>query len=366
MNPNDTIPLVELTRGGLVESRHAGALAVVDAAGNLLAAAGNPHTVAYLRSSAKPFQALPTVSLGALDHFGLGEAELAVMCASHHGTAEHVAAVQRILDALGLDPTALRCGVHWPISEAATRALAAAGGAPDTRHNNCSGKHAGMLTLARYLHAESADYTLPEHPVQQAILHQLSELTGLPSERIHQAPDGCTVPAFAIPLARAALAYARLIQPTAPDAQRRVVQAMTTYPHLVSDHDALDDQLMRAGQGTIVCKGGAEGYQGLGVWTPDGRAVGLALKIADGNARGKGPVLVQVLETLGLVDAATLARLEPLRCPPITNRRGQVVGEMRPAFTLQRFSPPSLLASCLVNRDSRSSHAHVRTASGDA
>ena len=140
---DDSVLLVEVTRGGLVESSHRGALAVVDSEAGLLASAGNPLLVAYLRSTAKPFQALPTVAAGALDHFGLDDEALALMCASHHGTEAHVAIDQRILDAIGLDKSALRCGVHWPIDEAASRRLAQLGLEPDARHNNCSGKHAG-------------------------------------------------------------------------------------------------------------------------------------------------------------------------------------------------------------------------------
>ena len=340
-NEGDVL-LVKVTRGGLVESTHRGALAVVDSEGGLLAAAGNPHCVAYLRSAAKPFQVLPTVAAGALDHFGLDEEALALMCASHHGTEAHVAIDQRILGAIGLDQSALRCGVHWPIDEAASRRLAQSGLEPDARHNNCSGKHAGMLTLSRLWGCEEDDYTLPEHPVQQAILDRLAELTSLPPAHIHFAPDGCTVPAFALPLGRAALAFARLIDPSAPADCQRVVAAMQAYPHVVSNYGALDDTLMRAAgsSGAIVSKGGAEGYQGIGIRLPDGRSVGIALKMADGSPRAKGPVIYAVLKALSLVDPTTLARLEPLQRPPITNHRHQVVGEIRPVFTLTRFDPP--------------------------
>lgn len=323
------VPLVELTRGGLVESSHCGALAVVDSEGRLLAAAGDPYFVAYLRSSAKPFQALPTVASGALEHYGLDDEALALMCASHHGTEMHVAITQCILDAIGLDRSALRCGVHWPIDEAAGRRLAAAGLEPDARHNNCSGKHAGMLALSRFWELVDLDYTRPNHPVQQVILQRLAELCGLSPESIPTASDGCTVPTFAAPLANAALAFARLAAPNAPADCRRVVAAMQAHPHVVSGDGALDDVLMRAGAGAIVAKGGAEGYQGLGIRTSDGRSVGLALKVSDGNPRAKGPVIVAVLEALGLVDTAVLDRLEPLRRPPILNHRRQVVGEMR-------------------------------------
>lgn len=340
---NDTTLLTELTRGAVVESAHCGALAVVDSQGVLLAAAGSPQHVAYLRSSAKPFQALPTVDAGALDYYGLDDRALALMCASHHGTEEHVQVCQRILDAIGLDVGALRCGVHWPVDEAASRRLAAAGLEPDARHNNCSGKHAGMLTLARFWNLDDLDYTRPNHPVQAAILARLAAMAGLEPAAIHVAPDGCTVPAFALPLAAAALAFARLIDPAATADCRRVVAAMQAHPHLVSGHGALDDTLMRAGAGALVSKGGAEGYQGVGLRTPDGRSVGLALKIADGTARAKGPVIVAVLERLGLVEAAVLARLEPLRRPAIMNHRQQVVGEMRAVVDVTALRPPAAI-----------------------
>jgi L-asparaginase II len=340
---DDTVPLAELTRGDVVESSHRGALAVVDSAGNLLAAAGNARHVAYLRSSAKPFQALPTVDAGALDYFHLDDQALALMCASHHGTEEHVQVCQHILSAIGLEVAALRCGVHWPIDEEAGRRLAADGLAPDARHNNCSGKHAGMLTLARFWGLDDLDYTRPDHPVQAAISARLAAMSGLPAQAMHIAPDGCTVPAFALPLASAALAFARLVDPAAPGDCRRVVTAMQTWPHLVSGRGALDDTLMQAGAGAIVSKGGAEGYHGLGVRTPDGRSVGLTLKMADGNPRAKGPVLVSVLETLNLVEPTVLARLEPLRRPPIVNHRQQVVGEMRAVLDLnQRGAQPAM------------------------
>jgi L-asparaginase II len=328
-----------------VESSHYGALAVVDSAGNLLAAAGNPRHVAYLRSSAKPFQALPAVDAGALDFFRLDDRALALMCASHHGTEEHVEVCQHILDAIGLDAAALRCGVHWPIDEEAGRRLAAAGLTPDARHNNCSGKHAGMLTLARFWGLDDLDYTRPDHPVQAAIFARLALMSDLPAKAIHVAPDGCTVPAFALPLASAALAFARLVDPAAPGDCQRVVAAMQAWPHLVSGHGALDDTLMRAGAGAIVSKGGAEGYHGLGVRTPDGRSVGLALKMADGNPRAKGPVLFSVLETLNLVEPAVLARLEALRRPAIVNHRQQKVGEMRALMDVQRPAAPAAIST---------------------
>ncbi len=312
----------------------------LNSTGRLLASAGDPFYTTYLRSSAKPFQALPIVASGAFDHSGLAQDALALMCASHHGTEEHVAVCQRILDASGLDVSALRCGVHWPIDEEATRRLAAAGLTPDLRHNNCSGKHSGMLTLATFWGCADSDYTDPHHPVQAAILQGLAGLVSLPAGDILVAPDNCTVPAFALPLANAALAYARLIDPAAPPEAGRIVAAMQAYPHLISGRGALDDTLMRAGAGALVAKGGAEGYQGIGIRTPDGLSLGFTLKMADGAGRAKGPVIYAVLERLGLVNQDVLASLESLRCPEVRNHRQVVVGEMRPAFELTVYDPP--------------------------
>lgn len=345
---DETVVLAELTRGAVVESSHRGALAVVDSQGNFLGATGDPWHLAYLRSAAKPFQALPTVESGALDFFGLDDQALALMCGSHYGAEEHVAICQRILDTIGLDVAALRCGVHWPIDEAASRRLAAAGLEPDARHNNCSGKHAGMLTLTRHWGLEDLDYTQPDHPVQVAIRAQIAALTDLPDEAILTASDGCTVPAFALPLANVALAFARLMEPDAPAARQRIVAAMQAYPHLVSGHGALDETLMLAGAGAIVSKGGAEGYQGVGIRTPDGRSVGIALKIEDGTSRARGVVTVAVLEALGLVEPAVLARLEPLRRPPILNHRQQVVGEMEAVMHVTR--PAAVVAATMAER----------------
>ncbi|MEA3335915.1 MAG: asparaginase [Chloroflexota bacterium] len=329
-----------VTRGEIVESSHLGALAVVDNRGALLAAAGNPKYVTYLRSSAKPFQALPTVASGALDHYDLDQEALAIMCASHHGTETHVAAVQDILDAIGLNQSFLRCGTHWPIDQEAHRRLAAAGQEADARHNNCSGKHAGMLTLARFWASQDLDYTGLDHPVQRAILARFSEMASYPMAAIITASDGCSLPTFAVPLANAALAFARLSAPDAPPECRRVVSAMQAYPHLVSNHGALDDQLMQAGKGAIVCKGGAEGYQGIAIKAGNDRSLGIALKVADGNPRALGAVIVSLLESLDLVDAGTMQRLQPLRNPPVKNHRGTTVGEIRAAMSVDRFDPP--------------------------
>jgi L-asparaginase II len=205
-------PLVEVTRGYEVESEHAGAIAVVDAAGHLVASVGQPTHATYVRSCAKPFQALAFVCSGAADHFGATEEELALVCASHGGEPEHIALVESLLRKTGVRVEDLRCGVHPPLDKAARDGLRAAGGEPSALHNNCSGKHVGMLATARYLDLSTADYLDPDHGVQIAILGILATLAGLEPDEIGISVDGCSAPVFYLPLRAFSLALARLAE----------------------------------------------------------------------------------------------------------------------------------------------------------
>ncbi len=330
-------PLVEVTRGGRVESIHFGAVAVVDASGRLVAHVGDPDRIAYLRSTAKPFQLLPLVEAGGADRFGFAERELAVMAASHSGEPRHVQTVQAILDKIGLGENALQCGAHWPLSEASARALRETGREPTPIYNNCSGKHAGMLAQCIQQGLSTHDYLDPSHPVQGAILQTLAELSGLAPGAIDVAIDGCSAPCFGMPLRACALAFARLADPAAlPEARRRaalrIVGAMTAYPEMVGGEGRLDTDLMRAARGRVASKGGAEGYQGAAL---PSRGLGIAIKIADGNGqRGCGPVVVETLRQLGALDDAALDQLRGHHGSVVKNHRGLEVGEVKPAFKL--------------------------------
>ena len=333
----NTVPLIQITRGARLEVVYRGAIAVVDARGQLVASAGNPNLTTFLRSSAKPFQLLPLVESGAADRFGFSDRELAVMAASHNGQEFHVQTVVDILRRLGLDVNALQCGIHPPAYPPVARALEDAGQSPNPLHNNCSGKHSGMLAqcLDRKLPIES--YLDPQHPIQVTIKQTLAELAGLSPDSIEIAMDGCSVPTFAIPLAASALAFARLADPSRLSEPRRsalerIASAMMAYPEMVAGTKRLDTDVMRAGKGRIVVKGGAEGYYGLGL-LPQG--LGVALKMEDGDAgRGRNAVVVEALRQLGALDDQALAALSRYVAGPVKNHRGLVVGQMQPCFRL--------------------------------
>ena len=349
--------LAEVTRGGRVESEHRGALVVVDATGRLVAHVGDVNLVSYLRSSAKPFQLLPVIESGAAARFGFTGAELAVMAGSHSGELRHVAAVQSILDKIGLSEDALQCGVHMPFNIESAQALRAAGQEPTALYNNCSGKHAGMLAQAVDRGLSTHDYLDPNHPVQITIRQRLADLAGVSFDEIGVGLDGCSAPCFALPLKASALAFARLTpQPSLPTTNRaspgegehertalnRVAQVMAAYPEMVAGEGRLDTDLMRAAKGHVVSKGGAEGYHGMGVVPRDGGSrLGIAIKISDGDGRRGGhPVVIEVLQQLGLLDDDALDALRSYHTWVLTNHRGLEVGEVRAKFELMRERPP--------------------------
>jgi len=333
----DTVPLAQVTRGSQLEVIYRGAIAVVNTHGELVASAGDPNLTTFLRSSAKPFQLLPLVESGGADRFGFSERELAVMAASHNGEEFHVEAVTGILQRLGLDVNALQCGTHAPAYAPAARALEDAGQQPNALHNNCSGKHSGMLAqcLGRKLPIES--YLDPQHPIQITIKQTLAELAGIPPDSIELATDGCSVPTFAIPLTASARAFAQLADPSQwseprRSALHRVASAMMAYPEMVGGTQRLDTDVMRAGKGRVVVKGGAEGYYGMGI-LPLG--LGVALKLEDGDAgRGRNAVVIEVLRQLGALDDDSLVALQRYAAGPFKNHRGLTVGQVQPCFDL--------------------------------
>ncbi len=334
-----TEPMVEVWRGGRVESQHQGALAVVDAAGRLIAQVGDAQLVSYLRSSAKPFQLLPLVESGGAERLGFTDTELAVMAGSHSGEPQHVATVQSILSKIGLNAGALQCGIHAPLSASAARALRQAGQEPTVLHNNCSGKHAGMLAQAVDRGLNTHNYLDPDHPIQLAIKQRLAELGGIAVDDIGVGIDGCSAPCFAMPLRASALAFARLAEAGSGrqevNSLGRVARAMMAHPEMVAGEGRLDTDLMRVVPGRAVSKGGAEGYHGAGFLRPDGSAWGLAIKIADGDGkRGGQPVLIEALRQLGMLDDAALTALRDYHTWKITNHRGLEVGEVKANFRI--------------------------------
>jgi L-asparaginase II len=345
MLAKDCVPLVEVTRGEIVESIHFGAFIVMDSRGKVLASAGNPDLMTYPRSSMKPFQALPFVERGGVDHFGLTEQELAIMCASHSGTDLHKSVLEGMHAKIGISESDLACGVHWP-SDAPTRdALKAAGEEPTPFRHNCSGKHTGMLALALLRGFEKEDYLNPDHPVQVTIRETLAEMVEMAPDEMPLGRDGCSAPVYGIPLSHMAMGMAKLADPVnlAPEraeACRRISHAMMSYPVMVAGPKKFDTDLMTAAKGKLFCKGGAEGYQVIGVLPgvlgEGSPGLGIAIKISDGDStsRARQSVSLTLLEALSVLDQQELTALSDYGNQPLKNWRGFVVGEIRPAFTL--------------------------------
>ena len=361
MSPSPYVPLVETTRGPIVESIHYGAIAVCDARGNLIVSAGDPDAVVFLRSSSKPFQVLPLVEGGGMERFGLSERELAVMCASHNGTDEHVKVITGIQHKLGVSAVDLLCGMHTPGDPPTAERMFLNGEENSPLRHNCSGKHSGMLAQALLYGEPTADYINPQHPVQQRIIRTFSEMTGVPVDQVILGTDGCSAPVFAVPLRAAAYAFARLADPSGlPEPRRsalkRIFAAMTAHSDMVAGPHTFDTELMTAGRGAILTKGGAEGYQAISLLVGACRkftgALGITLKISDGDlaqrdrkdriariaheggGRARSTAAVEVLRQLGALDENQLADLKDYLPRPQYNWRRIEVGEIRPCFEL--------------------------------
>jgi L-asparaginase II len=335
--------LVEVTRGPIVESSHVGAIAVADAEGHLLAWAGNPGTVAYYRSACKPILAVPLVESGAADHFGFTEREIAIISGSHGGEPIHVEAVLGILDKIGLGPDALACGTHMPLDKATARTMQGRGEHPTVLHHNCSGKHAGMLALARYHGWPVGGYELPRHPVQKALLQVIADFAGVAPEAIPVGVDGCSVCTFGLSLHSMATSFARLGQPDYwPEPRRSAVRliadAMTTHPEMVAATEGrIDTDLMRAGHHLLISKAGAEAVHCVALLaTGEQPAIGFALKLLDGDVSGRAlnPAIIEGLRQAGFLTEEMLNKLDKYWLEEVRNNSSDVVGMVRPAFTL--------------------------------
>ena len=348
-------PVFEFTRGQIVESTHYGAIAVVDSHGKLLASLGDPGTVAFMRSSAKPFQVLPFVERSGVEFFKLTKKELALACASHEGSDEHMRVAKSILSKAGLDASYLQCGAHMPGDVDAYRHLIKNEEAPTPIRNNCSGKHSAMLAHAKMRGLPLDNYLDFEHPIQRDILTSFAEMCLLPSNQVELGIDGCSAPNFAVPLYNSAQAFARLCDPhdlsdIRAAACQKITSAMTSYPEMISGPTEFDCRLMQVGAGKIVCKRGAEGYQAIGLLPgtlgPDSPGIGITMKIMEGDlgqrrldltsyTRVRPAVTLEILKQLGALSEAqlvTLAEFGPAK--PVKNHRDLVVGESRPVFNL--------------------------------
>jgi L-asparaginase II len=320
--------LVEVTRGAHIESAHRGAIVVVDGKGRRRAAIGDIEATVFPRSAVKALQALPLVESGAADARRFGDRELALACASHSGEPRHVETAAAMLARAGRSLADLECGAHWP-NDAATRALVRAGKEPTAFHNNCSGKHAGFICLACHQGIDPKGYVEPDHPVQREITATLADMTGARLDEETRAVDGCSIPTYAIPLDRLALAFARFITgeglPEARQAAaRRLAAACMAEPWYVAGSGRFCTDVMTALPGRIFVKTGAEGVFCAAFPT---LGFGVALKCDDGATRASETMMAAVVEAFLGEEAA---KIEDRLRPPVLTRRGRNVGEIRP------------------------------------
>jgi L-asparaginase II len=348
-----SLPLLELTRGRLVESVHHGSIAVVDSSGKLIASHGDPQLVAFLRSSAKPFQALPFTEHGGVEQYGYTPRELALSCASHDGGRIHLDTVKEMQKKIGIEESHLHCGGHLPSDPEMFREFVRTEIKPTSNHNNCSGKHTTMLGYAKMRGYSLADYLDIEHPMQQEILTTLCEMCNIEREKVEIGIDGCSAPNFAMPLYHAAFGMARLCDPWDQNTARaaackKITSAMTTHSEMVSNHGEFDCELMKAAHGNIVTKRGAEGFQIVGL-LPKGngdRGVGIAFKVVDGDAsrmndalestsRVRPAVALEILRQLGALDGRQLKSLEKFGPEKkLKNFAGITTGRSYPVFKI--------------------------------
>jgi L-asparaginase II len=328
--------VVEAMRGDRVESAHRGAGAVVDADGVVVMAFGDAEQAVYPRSAVKALQALPLVESGAADRLGLSGKEIALACASHSGSDDHVATARAMLAKAGRDEGALECGVHWPLGEAEARALASSGRTPNALHNNCSGKHAGFICLSCAMGVEPNGYVAPDHPVQREVAAAIAAATGARLGEATRGVDGCAVPTYAMPLIALARGFARLgtgqgLSPARRNAAARIRSAVAAYPVTIAGRGRFDTEVVTLLGARAFTKSGAEGVFCAAL--PEA-GLGLAVKADDGAGRAAQVMIAALIRRFGSLDDETAARLQPFVSSRLLNWNGAEVGSLRPAGVL--------------------------------
>ena len=342
--------LVQALRGGFLESEHRGAVAVVDAGGSLHSAWGDIDRPIFPRSAVKVLQALPLVESGAAERFGLNDEELALACASHGGEAAHVATAAAMLAKAGVDVHALECGTHWPYHDGSTKALAAAGQVPSALNNNCSGKHSGFVCLGCLMSEQIGTdsdrraflrgYVKPEHPVMREVSAALQAATGWNLANTPVGTDGCSIPAYAVPLRHLAHAFARVatgqgLSPGRANAAQRLRAAVAAAPFMVAGSGRFDTRVMQRLGARVFCKVGAEGVYCAALPT---LGLGVAVKMDDGNtARACEVVMAALIERLLPLDGEDTAFMHGFSHAVMRNWNGIDVGRLQPAGPLHAF-----------------------------
>lgn len=326
------VKMVEVLRSGVIESIHYGDAVVVRADGQVICSIGDHNRLTFFRSTSKPLQTLYFLESGIADKYGLDLKEVAVITSSHVGEDTHINTLRGILGKIGESESALKCGIHEPISKEASSKIAAAGEKLTVLHNNCSGKHIGFIAAAKAKKYGIEDYYKESHMVQIEALNTITEFANMEPSMVHKGFDGCGVPVLAVPLKNLALAYANLCNEGFKDgkyikSQNYLISAMTMYPEMVGGKGRTDTELMRKFGSRIICKLGDEGVFCVGII---GKAIGIALKIEDGSMRALGPAVLNLLINLGIISSEEIDEIEGLWKTPLINHIGDVVGEIHP------------------------------------
>ena len=334
-------PVVTVVRGETIEAIHNASIAVINQEGRLTHYLGNPDDVFMTRSSIKPFQLLPLILTGAAKKYGFTLEQLAIMCGSHTGSDKHREVVLKNLKLAGNSPEDLGCGCHWPIGMEMEKEYPYKEEDKDPTRHNCSGKHSGFLALARFLGDKPEDYLNPDSKTQQLIKKTLAEYAEYDEKSMPFAIDGCSAPNYPLPIQKLALAFKKLANgegdsPEVSDAVNTIKKAMTQYPYMVSGDNRLDYDLMRSFPGNLVCKIGAESIEGIGMSEP---SLGICVKIYDGNFRALGPVCVEVLKQLGIIqNLDDYPYLKGHEEPEVRNARDIVTGKIISGFKLKKVT----------------------------
>lgn len=331
--------LVNTYRGNVIDMFTTGSVAVVDYNGKLLYSAGNPEQNAYMRSSAKLMQAMVPVSLGACDQYEFTESEIAQICASHSGEKIHVDTVRSILAKCGLDESYLQCGAHYPFKSDITENMKKNGEEALQIHNNCSGKHAGMLAAVKYMNEDLGSYYKIEHPHQKRIINMISEICDFPTDKIAIGLDGCGVPVHAMPLKNFAYGMARMSRPEAlgeklAPSSEKILKACLNNPINMSGSDRTEYKIMSKYPGKIVVKIGSNGY--FTAMIPE-MGIGIAIKVDDGKNSSNDIVLLETLHQIGFIPESDLEYFADNMKPTVYNHKKELAGYSEAVFTLKKY-----------------------------
>lgn len=317
--------LCRVTRGEMTESIHVAFAVAIDDSGQIFYSTGDPYYLTCIRSALKPFQAAASVKTGAVDAAGFTDDELALMCASHKGEDLHVRTAQSMLTKLGLSQKDYECGSHFPSDTVTRRKMIKLGEKPGPLHNNCSGKHAGMLALSKHLGVSSLDYTKEGHPVQNTILDYVLKISGL--KEVHTEIDGCSAPTPFMSLETIAKLFQKLASGKEPELDR-VFSSMCSFPDLIAGSNHFDSLFIKALGERGITKVGGESVRGIALKKPSGGSIGIAIKILDGNFRAMPLATMKLLEHLELLDESELQELERFRTKILRNHNNSEIGRI--------------------------------------